>query len=102
MSCTEYTDYIDALSDGAIQDAFLCPYQDLIGGLFFGFLVMVFPMMAVYTRTGSIGYMVIIGLLLGGIILPQIVGIVTGALLIALMMILGIGPILVLRWMDRV
>ena len=101
MSCTEWNgDFLQALSEFAFRDALLCPYQMTLGGPEFATLIFGSIGIAYMIRQGSIVIPVIIMVTTGGAFMSQVAGIAVGFVTVAVLGILGLGPVLILRKMS--
>lgn len=101
MACTDWDGvYLDALKDGAFQDAILCPYQDNMGGVVFALFVYGAIGTAIYVRTDSIIIPFVLVLLTGGIVMTEVASIAVGLVITMLLFVVGIGPILLLKRMG--
>lgn len=100
MSCSQYTDGVDALKQYMFHDAVACFYTDQVGTAATGLFTFGAISLAFYIRTGGITMPVILTLIAGGILLPFLPGAATQVAGVILLFAVGIGPVLILRRMG--
>lgn len=99
MTCKEWAgDWAQALTEMAIRDAILCPYQTSIGGPMFAGLVLLGVInLPIYIRTGGVIIPFVITLVIGGLVITQTASIVQGIIITTILLAIGLGPIVLLR-----
>jgi hypothetical protein len=104
MACSDYPDgeLYRALSDFAVRDAILCPYQVQMGGLVFSTLVMGGIGMALFIRTGTLVMPFIVMLLVGGVLMPHTAPVVFQMVQLLVMFVISAAPVVFLRRVGRV
>lgn len=103
MACKDWEFYINALQHFQVQDAVLCGFQGQMGGVAFAAVVVLGIInLPIYIRQGSVVGPVVLTLVIGGVILAETAAMVQGLVLFAVLVVLGLGPVLVLRRIDLV
>lgn len=97
MSCSEWSDYANALQEAAFRDAVLCPLQTRFGGPELALLMFGAISIGYTLRQGSIVMSYVIAVLFGGAILTQVAPLGVTIITIVVLMLLGAGPVLYLR-----
>lgn len=100
MACSDWDLYVNALDAGnmAVRDAILCPFQDSMGGMVFATIVIVGIIgLPIYARQQSIIIPFVLVMILGGILLTQIVAMGQMLIAVVVLLVLGAGPVILLR-----
>lgn len=99
MACSDWTGqyrWLEAVSNEAFRDAFLCPYQVEIGGLLFATMVFGGVFISLYVRQRTFIIPAILAITIGGIVLPQVQGVGLQIALLVILTALGGVPVLLL------
>jgi hypothetical protein len=97
MSCSQYTALHDALAQYEFADAISCTFTEPAGTLVTGMLVFGALTTSLGIRTDGIAMPAAITLLTGGILLPFLPGAATQIATVILLVVVGIGPVIMLR-----
>ncbi|GAA0305490.1 hypothetical protein [Halarchaeum salinum] len=85
-----------------VRDLVLCGYQSQIGGPFFAALVLLGMInLPIYIRTQSALLPTVVTLIVGGVLLVEVGSIAQALLVVMLLFGLGLGPVLLLRRVQR-
>lgn len=105
MACKDYNTWmgiIEAFHNEAFRDAFLCPFQTTMGGTAFAAFVLLGVInMPIYIKQGSALGPFVLTLLIGGLVFTQIAAVGQALLTVIVLFVIGLGPILVLRRIQR-
>lgn len=83
-------------------DAGVCPYADLLTmPIFAAFVVLGMVNLPIYVRQDSLLVPLVVTTIIGGVVLTQVAGILQTLITLALLLTLGLGPVLVLRRIQR-
>lgn len=103
QDCDQYSgDWIQAWSEFAFREAVVCPYTTNFGGLFVGLIVIGSINAALYAKQESVLLPTVVTLLTGGAWLSQVSGVMSSVVVLMLLFTLGIGPVLVLRRLEKI
>jgi hypothetical protein len=97
MACTDYSDYGEALVEGAFFDAILCPFTDVMGTVAFGLFVYGVALVALYIRTESPTVPIAVLIVTSVVIVPVLPGGALQVMVAVAMLALAIGGYLLTR-----
>lgn len=98
MACSDYTDYGDALADGAFFDAIYCTFGDQLGGVMFALMVFGALILALYIHSGSIELPLVVTVILGAVVVTQLPGVAVQVVAVTLVVGMAVfGMYLILR-----
>lgn len=102
MACSDYQDPIEAITQVNPVDAALCPWDASVGLVVFSTLVVMGVInIPIYLRQDSAVTPVMLTLIISGLVLSFTASMAQGIVAAALLLVLGIGPVLVLRRLRR-
>lgn len=106
MACADYTivNVTNTIGQANFQDAVICAYaveQGLtVAG--FGTIVLLGAVnLPIYIRQESAVIPFVLSMILGGILLDSTAGFVQGMTVLLVLLVFGLGPVLLLRRVDR-
>ena len=100
--CSQYEDLSDIwIKPTQWVDGVVCPYSQVIGETFAFGLVLIGINVALYARQDRLIMPVVVTLVTGGAWISLAPGAVAGAVQAGVLVMLGIGPVLLIRRLDR-
>lgn len=104
MACSDYSQpvFFDAISEFAARDAFLCDLQLTFGGPEFALLFFGVVSVGLYRETGDVIMPAVVAIIIGGRAMSEIASLGLDYLTITLLVVVGVGPVWLLRKMGRI
>lgn len=105
LACSDYsTINASLISDENFQDAVICAYTVKQGLTLPGFAAIIMLgiiNLPVYITQESVMGPFVLTLIVGGVLLSSVAGFVQGLAVVLILFVLGLGPVLVFRRLDR-